>query len=172
LPFRDGQSVVSVMVNVPLACLRALCAPATDIAITIALPPVAQGGCPLPVHPPSPALATLYGARNPVFVVRDEAALNAHFGATALCSPLLAQMLTASEWLSQHTGDAAQAEAYVSAAIRSLLPPPGSLGSTLQALSTEDGLNAGSREAMQPATQELRRGLEGFEARLGLGGEA
>ena len=58
-PFRAGQAVVSVMVVKPLARLRTLCAPATDLAITIALPPVSQGGCPLPVFPRSAALDAL-----------------------------------------------------------------------------------------------------------------
>lgn len=43
LPFRAGQSVISVMVDAPLARLRALCAPATDIARCIPLPPIARG---------------------------------------------------------------------------------------------------------------------------------
>ena len=56
LPFRPDQTVISVMVDAPLANLRRLCAPAREIAITIPLPPIAGGGCPLPVYPASPAL--------------------------------------------------------------------------------------------------------------------
>ena len=41
LPFRADQTVISVMVDMPLARLRQLCAPATDLAITIPLPPIA-----------------------------------------------------------------------------------------------------------------------------------
>lgn len=174
LPFRAGQSVISVMVDVGLDRLRGLCAPATDIAITIPLPPIATGGCPLPVYPASPALEQLFGARNMVFAVRDEVALNAHFGATAFCSPFLAQMLETANWLASFTGDTGMAEAYLVGVIRGYLPErpaPGHLAASLQSLSTEGGLNATLRTAMKGANTELRAGLDGFRARLGLEGK-
>jgi pyrroline-5-carboxylate reductase len=173
LPFRSGQSVISVMVDVGLDRLRALCAPATDIAITIPLPPIATGGCPLPVFPASPALEQLYGAKNRVFTVRDEVALNAHFGATAFCSPFLEQVLTTAAWLADFTGDTDQSQAYVRDVLRGYLPadgPAGHLGVALQSLSTEGGLNATLRAAMTGANDDLRAGLDGFRARLGLDG--
>lgn len=171
LPFRAGQTVISVMVDAPLAKLRALCAPATDIAITIPLPPIAAGGCPLPVYPAAPVLKTLFGAKNLILPQSSEAALNAHLGASALCSPILDQLLTALEWLAAHTGDAAQAEAYIAAMIRGYLPErakEGELAAALKSLSTEGGLNATLRAAMAPAKQTLRQGLDGFHTRLGL----
>lgn len=174
LPFRAGQSVISVMVDVPLARLQRLCAPATDIAITIPLPPIATGGCPLPVYPASPAFQALFGADNMVFTVRDEVALNAHFGATALCSPLLAQMLATTNWLADFTGDAPMAETYLCSVIRSYLPqrlPEGHFAASLQSLSTEDGLNATLRAAMKGAEADLVAGLDGFRVRLGLEGK-
>ncbi|NEY90287.1 NAD(P)-binding domain-containing protein [Tabrizicola oligotrophica] len=174
LPFRAGQSVISVMVDVGLAKLQKLCAPATDIAITIPLPPIATGGCPLPVYPASPALEMLFGARNRVFTVRDEVALNAHFGATALCSPFLAQVLTTAAWLTEFTGDADQSQAYVRDVLRGYLPENGEkghLGAALQSLSTEGGLNATLRAAMNEANADLRAGLDGFRGRLGLEGK-
>lgn len=171
LPFRTGQSIISVMVDAPLAKLREVCAPATDIAITIPLPPIAQGGCPLPVYPASPALEALFGRKNQIIPVRDEAALNAHLAVSALCSPLLDQMLAAAGWLARHTGDAGKAETYVAAMIRGYLPErpePGDLAAALQKLSTEGGLNATLRAAMSGAKDELCRGLDGFRKRLGL----
>ena len=174
LPWRAGQSVISVMVDVGLARLQSLCAPATDIAITIPLPPIAVGGCPLPVFPASKALEDLFGAKNRVFEVRDEVALNAHFGATALCSPLLEQLLTTTHWLAEFTGDAGLAEAYVREVIRGYLPAhaqPGSFAADLQSLSTEGGLNATLRVAMKDANPALRAGLDGFRGRLGLEGK-
>lgn len=171
-PFRSGQTVISVMVDMPLALLRAVCAPATDIAITIPLPPIAQGGCPLPVYPASLVLEDLFGERNIVLPLRDEQALSAHLGVSALCSPLLEQMITTANWLAGFTGDRDQAEAYVAAMIRSYLPErprPGELAGSLQKLSTEGGLNATLRKAMSPASADLVRGLDGFRTRLGLG---
>lgn len=174
LPFRAGQSVISVMVDVGIAKLQKLCAPATDIAITIPLPPIAVGGCPLPVYPASRALEQLYGAKNRVFTVRDEVALNAHFGATALCSPFLEQVLTTAAWLTEFTADADQSQAYVRDVLRGYLPAGGEkghLGAALQSLSTEGGLNATLRAAMRGANTELRAGLDGFRGRLGLEGK-
>lgn len=174
LPWRTGQSVISVMVDVGLAKLQRLCAPATDIAITIPLPPIATGGCPLPVYPDSPALEALYGAKNRVFTVRDEVALNAHFGATALCSPFLEQVLTTADWLAGFTGDADQSQAYVRDVLRGYLPEDGAKGHLardLQSLSTEGGLNATLRAAMKQANSDLRAGLDGFRGRLGLEGK-
>lgn len=171
LPFRADQAVLSVMVDVPLAMLRLLCAPATQIAITIPLPPLAVGGCPLPVYPASPVLEALFGDRNLILPQPSEAALNAHLGASALCSPILDQLLTAVDWLAGHTGDPAAAEAYIAAMIRGYLPEraaPGELGDALRKLSTEGGLNATLRAAMAPAKDSLRQGLDGFHARLGL----
>ncbi len=171
LTFRPGQAMISVMVDMPLTRLRDLCAPATDIAITIPLPQIATGGCPLPVFPASAALATVFGARNPIFVLANERALNAHLGATAFCSPLLAQMRVATDWLAGFSGDHAAAEAYVSAMIRTLLGHAAAgdgIGATLAALSTEGGLNATLREAMTQAQSDLRQGLDRSRGRLHL----
>ena len=171
LTFRADQTVISVMVDAPLAKLRQLCAPATDIAITIPLPPIAQGGCPLPVYPASPVLDALFGARNLILPQPSEQALNAHLGASALCSPILDQLLTAAEWLTDHTGNPAAAGAYVAAMIRGYLPEraaEGDLAEALKKLSTEGGLNATLRAAMAPAKETLHHGLTAFHSRLGL----
>lgn len=171
LPFRADQSVISVMVDAPLAKLRRLCAPATDIAITIPLPPIVDGGCPLPVYPASPVLESLFGARNPVIPLASETALAAHLGVSAICSPILDQLLTAAGWLAGHTGDAHAAEAYVAAMIRCYLPEraaEGELAGALAMLSTEGGLNATLRAAMSGSKADLTRGLDGFAGRLGL----
>lgn len=174
LPFRSGQSVISVMVDVGLAKLQKLCDPASDIAITIPLPPIATGGCPLPVYPASAALETLFGAKNRVFTVRDEVALNAHFGATAFCSPFLEQVLTTAAWLAEFTGDSDQSQAYLRDVLCGYLPADGQnghLGAALKSLSTEGGLNATLRAAMKGANADLRAGLDGFRGRLGLEGK-
>jgi pyrroline-5-carboxylate reductase len=171
LRFRAGQTLISVMVDARLAKLRQLCAPATDIVRTIALPPIATGGCPLPVYPASPILDALFGARNLILPQPSEAALNAHLGASALCSPILDQLLTATDWLATHTDNPAAAEAYVAAMIRAYLPTHatgGELALALEKLSTEGGLNATLRAVMAPAKDDLTRGLDGFGPRLGL----
>lgn len=171
LPFRAGQTVISVMVDTPMEKLRRLCSPATDIILTIPLPPIAQGGCPLPVYPSSPILQSLFGDLNPVLPQRDETALLAHLGVSAICSPILDQLASAVEWLAGFSGDRASAEAYVAAMIRCYLPARaqgGELEASLRALSTEGGLNATLRATMLPAKTALTDGLNGFRPRLGL----
>lgn len=171
LPFRAGQTVISMMVDAPLAMLQRLCAPATDIALAIGSPALARGGCPVPVYPDSAVLHRLYGARNLILPQPSEAALNAHLGASALCSPILDQLLTTVDWLAAHSGNPAAAEAYVTMLIRACLPDRatgGGLAATLHSLSTEGGLNATLRAAMAPAKETLRQGLKGFHPRLGL----
>lgn len=171
LPFRADHTIISVMVDAPLATLRQLCVPATDIAITIPLPPIARGGCPLPVYPPSPTLDALFGDRNLVIPLKNEAALAAHMGASALCATQLDQIMTAADWLAGFTGDPAAAEAYVAAMIRAYLPERprgGELPEALRMLSTEGGFNATLRAAMAPSRDALRRALDGFRMRLGL----
>ncbi|HEY6918762.1 MAG TPA: pyrroline-5-carboxylate reductase, partial [Tabrizicola sp.] len=171
LPFRADQSVLSVMVDAPLALLYQLCAPASRISITIPLPPIAYGGCPLPVYPASAALEALYGDRNLILPQPSEAALNAHLAASALCSPILDQVLAAGDWLGHHTGNPAAAEAYVAAMIRAYLPERargGELAAALQMLSTEGGLNATLRARMAPARTVLSDGLDSLRARLRL----
>lgn len=171
LSFRAGQTLISVMVDAPLDMLRRLCAPATDISIAIPLPTVAVGDCAMPVYPASGVLEDLYGQRNLILPQPSELALNAHLGASALCSPILDQLLTAADWLAGFTGDYASAETYIAAMIRGYLPEhaeKGALSDALQKLSTEGGLNATLRAAMEPAKHNLRHGLDGFRTRLGL----
>ena len=175
LPWRADQSVISVMVDVPLSDLARLCAPATDIALTIPLPFIATGGCPLPVYPASPALQALFGDRNPVFPVPSEMALNAHFAATAMCAPMIAMVKSGSDWLAEVTGDKAGAEAYVAALIGGFISAlaaeeAGRFDRALQSLATEGGLNSALRRHMDVAgaPKALQDGMDGLRGRLGL----
>jgi len=141
--------------------------------MTIPLPPIAKGGCPLPVYPPSLALDHLFGDRNLVIPLTSEAALAAHMGASALCATQLDQIMTTANWLAGFTGNPDAAEAYVAAMIRAYLPDRprgGELPEALRMLSTEGGFNATLRAAMAPSRDELRRALDGFRKRLGLPG--
>lgn len=175
LPFRADQTVISVMVDVSISDLKTLCAPATDLAITIPLSSIAVGGSALPVYPDNARLRTLYGDRNLILPCRDEAALNAHFGASALASPILDLMHAGAGWLADTTGDAEGAQAYVATVFAGLLrqmqeEPETGFADLLAALSTEGGLNASLRDHMrgQGAAQDLRDGMDALKTRLGL----
>jgi pyrroline-5-carboxylate reductase len=173
LPFRDGQKLISVMVDVSLDELSELAAPATDISITIPMPFIDKGGCPLPVYPDTGSVQALFGGENIILPVTSEAALNAHFAASALSSVVLAEMVTTADWLSGVTGDAPKAEAYVAALIAGYFKGmafdgSGEVKGLLDALSTEGGLNATLRDHMAGSRETLLEGLDAFRPRLGL----
>lgn len=175
LAFRDDQAILSAMVDVPHGALQQLCAPATDIAMTIPMPFIALGGCPLPVYPASAALDEIFGARNIVIPVENERALNAHFGGSAQVAACLAQMREGAVWLGEQTGDPVGAEAYIAAMFAgSLAEIPkdgqGQFDRALEALNTEGGLNSNVRTHLREtgALRELRVALDGLKVRLGL----
>jgi pyrroline-5-carboxylate reductase len=175
LNFRADQRVISVMVDVSLSALEALCTPVQAIEITIPLPFIATGGCPLPAYPSAVIVGELFGERNPVFAVNTEAGLNAHFAATAMASVAFSQAQRASEWLGELTGDPQAAEQYLVAMLGGFfggLPQDGQgqLSAALRALNTEGGLNQTLRQHMEQGgvLDDLSDGLDGFRARLGL----
>lgn len=103
----------------------------------------------------------------------SEAALTAHFAASALSSVVLADMVTTADWLAGLTGDAPSAEAYVAALIAGYFrnmrfDGSGEVKTLLDALSTEGGLNATLGDRMSGARDDLIDGLNGFRPRLGL----
>ncbi|MBM1634177.1 NAD(P)-binding domain-containing protein [Sulfitobacter mediterraneus] len=174
LPFRADQAVISVMVDVSHETLQQLCAPATDIAMTIPLSAISTGGSMLPVYPASTALTALFGDSDHVFAVASEAALNAHFAGSALSAPLIALMQTGAQWLGDQTGDPKAAEGYVAGVfagfLRQMATSDADFDTLLQGLATEGGLNASLKAHMQEtgAHDALVAGLEALKPRLGL----
>ncbi len=174
LPFRADQAVVSVMVDVPLADLHTLCAPAREIALTIPLSPIATGMSMLPVYPASAAFDALFGSSDTVIPVQSESALNAHFGGCAVSAPLIALMQTAAVWLADQTGDAEAAQTYITGLIagflRQMTEGGADFDSLLRTLATEGGLNDSLKKHMQDAgaPAALIEGLDALKPRLGL----
>ena len=64
ITFNKNQTIISFILGVDLKRLQTLCAPAHDIAITIPLPMIEQGNCPLPIYPRNKALSQLFGREN------------------------------------------------------------------------------------------------------------
>ena len=174
LTFRADQSVISVMTDLTVDDLHDLCAPATQIACTIPLSAIASGGSMLPVFPLSPALEALFGATDHVIPVASQAALNAHFGGSALSAPLIALMQTGAGWLAEQTGDPKAAEAYVAGVfagfLRQMQETGADFDTLLQGLATEGGLNATLKQHMQDHGnhEALTEGLNALKPRLGL----
>lgn len=173
LSFRPGIRLISVMVDVDLATLTSFATEAASIDITIPLPQIATGGCPLPCYPGNETVVAVFGPQNPSFAVKDERALNAHFAASALMSTTLDQIATGADWLAGFTGDATAAQFYISHMISSALATIGenaSVPQMLEELSTEGGLNATLKAHMRGAGADtaLTKGLDAFQERLGL----
>lgn len=172
LVFRPDHRIISVMAGVPIATLWALCAPASDIAVTIPLGFIEAGGCPLAVHPGSPDLRALFGATNPVIDVASEDALNRHFAICAMVPGMLTLLDTASEWLAGSTGDGDGAEIFTAQLMRGFLaanpPRPGGLAAERDALATEGTLSLQMVDALRAGgvPDVLRDALDAITARL------
>ena len=173
LDFASGVRLISVMVDVDLATLQSFAPEAASIDITIPLPQIATGGCPLPCYPSNETVDAVFGPQNPSFAVKDERALNAHFAASALMSTTLDQIATGADWLAAFTDDAPAAQFYIAHMLSSALATIGEQASVphmLEELSTEGGLNATLKAHMrgQGANTALTEGLDAFQERLGL----
>ncbi|MFZ5964393.1 NAD(P)-binding domain-containing protein [Thalassococcus sp. BH17M4-6] len=156
LSFRSQQQIVSVMAGVALDDIAATCAPVTRISATIPYGYIENGGCPLPVGGEPSAVQALFGDRNPVLPQRSEAALNVHFAASTMTSAALGQLIAATEWLADQTGDADAAEVYVANLVSGFLASlpkdaAGGLARERAALATPDTLNLQMVEGLRDA---------------------
>ncbi|MEM1073604.1 MAG: NAD(P)-binding domain-containing protein [Pseudomonadota bacterium] len=174
LQFRAEHSVVSVMAGLPLEQLRALCAPATDVSMTIPLGYLENGGCPLPACPHDQVLRPLFSPENPVFPVASETAFAMHFAVCAFVPGVLDLMVTASKWLAQQTGEDDQAAAYTHQLLSgflSSLPAGGAqlLSEERDALATEGTLSLQMTRGLRDggAHSALDQALDAIGARLG-----
>ena len=175
LPFHADHKVISVMADMPRERLAALIPDVADLSLTIPLPSIATGGCPLPVWPDTGSVRAVFGDRNPVIAVESEAALNAHFGACAVSLPVMALLRAGIDWLAAQTGDRAGAEIYVTAMFGAYFAAmrkdgSGGIDALMADLGTEGGLNDSLRNTMAQAgaPDALLEGLDGLRERLGL----
>ena len=146
LVWRPDHCIVSVMAGVSLGDLSRLCAPVTNISITIPYGFIENGGCPLPVAGDASVLTDLFGADNPILPQKDEAALIDYFAASSLASGVLHMLEESSAWLADKTGDADAAEIYVANLISGVLRElpkdrAGGLEAERRALATPGTLN-------------------------------
>lgn len=175
LPFRADHKVISVMADMPRNRLATLIPDVAELSLTIPLPSIATGGCPMPVWPDTGCVRDVFGGRNPVIGVESETALNAHFGACAVSLPVLALLRTGIDWLADQTGDKTGAEIYVTAMFGAYFAAmrkdgSGEVDALMADLGTEGGLNDSLRNTMARAgaPDALLEGLDGLRARLGL----
>lgn len=113
LTFRADHQIISVMAGVPMRDLAAFCAPASDFAQFVPLGFLEQGGFPMAGFGNDRLLAELFEPENPVIGLKTEKALNAHMAVCATIPGMLDLLATSAEWLTDETGDAANADFYV-----------------------------------------------------------
>ena len=175
LSFRTNHQIISVMAHINSHELKSYCLPAKNICITIPLPFVANGGCPLPVYPHSDALSVLYGANNSIIVLESPDHIAPHFVISAMLSPVFSLFDLASKWLGSKTGNDLQSEIYLTHLFKGYLDfMPDSererFTAALHSLSTEGGLNSTLKAHMQEkgTYSALSDGLTLLEKRLGI----
>lgn len=172
LPFRPDHKVISVMAEIELEEIAGLIGKTAELCVTIPMPFIDAGGCPLPVYPASPTLEALFGADNTVMPVKNEAALMPHFAATAVTSTLLKELAVVREWLGARTGSPEDAERYMvlleSGYLGALKQQGGTgLDEAIGHLATAGGLNAQLLSHMEEAgtMRALAEGLDGLSKR-------
>ncbi|SPJ28126.1 NAD(P)-binding domain-containing protein [Falsiruegeria mediterranea] len=174
LRFRDGQSVISLMAEVPKLELAGLVAPAKVEGIAIPFPAIAQGGSPVLCCPASSLMHDLFGANNHVISVNSAADLEAFLSAQAILSPAVKQLALTRDWLAAKTGEAGEAERFLRLLVGGgLLAAPleheGALDDLLAALGTPGGFNAELRDFLleRGMQQHIDEGLETLFSRFG-----
>lgn len=173
LRFSADHAVISVMAELKLAELREWVDPAGEVCITIPMPFIEHGGCPLPVFPRSAALESIYGARNPILPVEKEDDLDPFWAVAGTMAGVLAELQTIAAWLGERIGDPNAGERYVTNLYSGYLASlekdgAGRLDAALTDLSIEGGLNATLRDdiARSGHYDDLRAELDLLYERL------
>jgi pyrroline-5-carboxylate reductase len=172
LTFRPDQQVVSAMAGVPVARLRELVAPATDVARSVPLPAVASRDSVTPVHPPTEAATVLFDALGGTLPVEEERAYESLSAASATVAAHLDQLGTIAGWVAGHGIDAQLARRYVADQFAALAPelrtPDIDFAALAAAHATPGGLNEQfARDLSQAGVPEVvRRGLDDLMERI------
>ncbi|MGY0237061.1 NAD(P)-binding domain-containing protein [Longispora urticae] len=172
LPFRPGQAVLSAMAGVPLARLRALCAPADRVARVIPLPAAARARSLTVLYPEHPAGRDLFGRVGGVLVPGEERTLDAFSAATATFAAHLDYLATIAGWLADQGVEPEVATAYTTHIFgqlgQALSEHTGPLDPLTEEYMTPGGINeqlmADLRRAEVPGV--VRRALDRVLARL------
>lgn len=169
LPFRPDHRVISVMAEISLDEIAGSIGDPAELCVTIPMPFIEAGGCPLAVYPASATLEALFGADNTIIPVKSEAAMKPHFAATAVTSTLLKELVVVRDWLGEQTGSPADAERYMVLLEHGYLHAlqqndATGLDEAVGHLATEGGLNAQLLGHMEDAgvMKTLREGLDGL----------
>jgi len=172
LAFAPGQAVISVMAGIPLVRLRALAAPAAELAIAIPLPSVAQRRGLTPIYPRQQDAQTLFDRLGRTIVAADEGALEAFSAASATVAAHFAYLASIGNWLAAQGIEKDVAVRYVAAAFaplaEALSPPPADLMTLAEEHATRGGINEQFYVALRDAGvfETVERSLDQISDRL------
>lgn len=173
LEFKTHHRVLNVMADINLEEISELISPAVNPSVTVPLPFIESGGCPLPVYPDAELVAFLFGDENTILALESESHIGPHFAATALLSTVMAQLDCVSKWLGHKTNNAQAGEIYMLALFSgylNFLPKDGKqrFVAALRDLSTEGGLNAQllKHNTSGGMLDRLESGMQQLDARL------
>lgn len=173
LKLRPDQVVISAMAGVKHDQLVKMVHPVQDAATAIPFPAIAKGGSPLLVFPRSATVEALFGKRNHIVNLPDEAKLDAFMAAQAVLSPIIKILAETTNWLADRTESRADAEQFLRVLIGGSLisrspEEPNVFGAMLEELNTPGGFNAELREYFveNGVMKTLHAGLAQLENRL------
>lgn len=146
--FRSGQRVISFMADVTLEEVGEMVNPAEAAAIMMPFPGIAEGGSPIMMQGDQSLVEEIFGARNTVFALKDDAEMQAYICAQAVLSPVAAMVGQAADWLGQRVDDRAQGEAFLRMLVASSLAETG-CEDLVEALNTPGGYNQRLRLHME-----------------------
>ena len=164
LAFREGQRVITFMAGATLEEADAMVRPARAVAIMMPFPNIAKGGSAIMMLGDDGLVSEIFGARNQVFALRDQAEMEAYLCAQALVSPVTRLVSDAADWLGERVEDRAQGEAFLRVLVASNLMES-ECGPLIEALNTPGGYNQRLRLHMEASGMgaALKSGLDELE---------
>ncbi|MFK8030088.1 MAG: NAD(P)-binding domain-containing protein [Gammaproteobacteria bacterium] len=158
LTFKLSHRIVTVMIDYSVEELLTDCWPATHIELTMPLPFIETGGCPLPCYPTAKIVNELFGDDNPVTVLSENITMQSYIAVAGVVSGFIQSIDTVAGWLAEQTGHSQEAESHVLNMLLGYLqatPRDGQnrLKQVMSDLSTEGGLNAQFRQSMLESGQ-------------------
>lgn len=169
LRFDRRHRVISLMAEIDTETLHGLTAGAGSVSRLLAMPSVAEHGQLLPVFPLDEANRYLFGERNRLLPVENEAQLMTYWAITGLLSSVMTIGHVAESWLVEAGIERAAATAYTRTLFTDVHAASAEgLEAGLDHVSTPGGLNVMMRDRLLQAgiETELRQGLDSIRDRL------
>ncbi len=160
LKFRPDQRIITFMAGATLAEADALVRPAQAVAIMMPFPGIVTGGTPVMMQGDEALVQELFGGRNTVFALKDDAELAAYLSAQAVLSPVARMVDDAANWLGERVDDRAQGEAFLRLLVASSLSDM-ECAPLIKALNAPGGYNQRLRLHMEASgmSDALKAGL-------------